>query len=128
MLASVALQMKDDAPFYAAKAFVFHPAGNGNQQPIKRSRRRFVRQPLPPKEVHNLSHRIQAADEHWQVMIEAQIKRQAEPSTTNDLLMFAALSCFIHSITEDKKLCGQFLKNIDKQLKNEKSQVNSSLS
>jgi cytochrome P450 len=128
MSPNVALKMQDDAHVGGSRAFTFPQAGNSNVTQIKKPRRRFVRQPLPPQNVRGLSQRIQAADEHWQELIEAQNKRQAVPSDASDLVMFAALSCFIHSLTEDKKLCGQFLKNFDKQLKEEKSQVFSSFS
>ena len=104
-----------------------HPApmvlaiANSNAHPKSRKpRRKATKNPLPPKGAMSLSQRIQAADEHWQELIEAHNKRLEDNSKANDLLMLAALSCFVHSLFDDKNLSGQVLIDFVSQLGKEK--------
>ncbi len=116
MQSSVAVHMCSDHTTQ-----VFAVGANGNAQTItRRPRRRAVRYPLPPGAGRTLAQKIQAADEHWQELIDASNKRLVERSAENDLIMFSALACFIHAIADDKNLCGQFLKDFDKQIRKEK--------
>lgn len=125
MLSSAVAHMCSDHP----SAPVFAVGANGNAQTImRRPRRRAVRNPLPPSAGRTLAQKIQVADEHWQELIDASNKRLVEPSTENDLIMFSALACFIHAIADDKNLCGQFLKDFDKQIRKEKSRSSEVLS
>ncbi len=129
MSPSVAVQLRAEAPVGPAYGFPFSASANSNKLPkAAKPRRRAVKDPLPPKEMRNLPQKIQAADEHWQDLIETHNKRLVDPSKTNDLVMLAAFSCFIHAVFEDKNLCGELLRSFDKQIKKDKSRLSASLS
>ena len=124
MSPSVSVQLRPDQPIAPIVAM----GVNNNTRKTLRPRRRAAKNQLPPEEVRNLSQKIQAADEHWQELIDAHNKRLADSSKANDLIMLAALACFIHAVVDDKNLCGQFLKDIDKQIRKEKSRSSKVLS
>lgn len=121
MSPSVAVQLRPDQP---VAPIVAVGANNNAQRKTRKPRRRAVKNPLPPGEARNLSQKIQAADEHWQEVVEAYNKRLADDSKANDLLMVAAFSCFVHSFFDDRDLCGKILIDFVNRLGKEKSKAN----
>lgn len=122
MSPSVAVQLRPEQPPVPVAAVI---ANNNAQEKPRKPRRKAAKNPLPPSEARNLSQKIQAADEHWQELIEAYNKSQVEESKSNDLIMLAAFSCFVHAMFDDKNLCGQVLIDFVTQLGKEKSRSNS---
>lgn len=121
MSPSVAVQLRPDQP---AAPIVAVGANSNAQEKPKKPRRRAARLPLPPRNAMNLSQNIQAADEHWQEVIEAYNKRLANNIKSDDLCLVAAFSCFVHSLFDDRDLCGKILVDFVTRLGNEKSQTN----
>ncbi len=119
MPASVALKMKDDAPFGAAKAFVFHPAGNGNLPRVTKPRRPAMRPTVSPEGMRNLAQRLEAADGCWQEVWKAHCKRNSDQDGSDDAVLLASFACFIHTVIDDRNLCGRMLHYLNEKLEAE---------
>jgi hypothetical protein len=117
MSPSVSVQLRPEQPPAPVVAAI---ANSNAQERTRKPRRKAVKNPLPPREAMSLSQKIQAADEHWQELIEAYNKNQVEGSKGNELRMLAAFSCFVHAIFDNKDLCGQVLIDFVTQLGKEK--------
>jgi hypothetical protein len=96
-------------------------ANSNAQVKTRKPRRRAPKNPLPPLDVRDIAQKLQAADEHWQELIEAHNKRLQNNCKSNDLLMVAAFSCVVHSLFDDKDLCGRILTDFVTKLGKERS-------
>lgn len=116
MSPSAAVQMCPDQPVTP----IFAIGANGNvQHKTQRPRRRVIKTPLPPKKVRSLAQNIQAADEHWQELVEAHDARNIAHTKESDLALLVAFSCFLHAMVDDRNLCGQMLNYFDQKLDGE---------
>jgi hypothetical protein len=120
MSPSVAVQLRTEQPALPAHGFAFGASANGNaKKKPQKLRRKQVRLPLPPRDVRNLAQCIQAADEAWQDLWNANLSRSERLDQTDDATILVAFSRIIHAMIDDRELCGLLLHYFDEKLQSE---------
>lgn len=115
---AVKLSAEQSAPVAHGFAFGMTVNSNANKNPAK-ARRKQVRLPMPPREAQTLAQRIQAADEGWQDLWNANLIRSERQDRSDDAALLVAFFRVIHAVIDDRDLCGQLMNYFDEKLQSE---------